>query len=434
MTLGKARLGSMDLNVSNNSWRIQHNCPQCGAPVELEETDRIFTCPFCRVRLCIWAGERAEYYIAPGKSPAEELLYVPYARFKGLAFSAKQGKTVGRIVDTSLLALEKASFPATLGLRPQVLKLRYVIPGVPGRFLKPNASAGFSAVLDRCDPTSLMPGRETFIGETSSFIYAPFYLRDGMLHDAVLDRPFRASPEVSLDLVPESGLRTSEPFSETDAVSRLSFFAAICPDCGWDLQGERETFALHCTNCNSLWQIMNTELKRIDCRFMATDAEASVCLPFWQVTPTARIGDLDLRSRADLMRFINLPRIIPRAWESEPMSFLVPAFKTQPNLFLRLARTFTSTGEALDLEEKPASTNLYPTSLPLSEAVESFGFFLESIASARPHRFPALPVAEVELKDHLLVYMPFSTRGDELFQPKFKTGVQRSALVWGRLI
>ncbi|MGD9137268.1 MAG: hypothetical protein PVH42_10930, partial [Desulfobacterales bacterium] len=28
---------------------IEYQCPQCGAPATIEETDRLFTCQFCRV-------------------------------------------------------------------------------------------------------------------------------------------------------------------------------------------------------------------------------------------------------------------------------------------------------------------------------------------------------------------------------------------------
>jgi DNA-directed RNA polymerase subunit RPC12/RpoP len=38
-----------------NGVYLSHQCPQCGAPVQLEETDRIFSCPFCQVRLFIHA-------------------------------------------------------------------------------------------------------------------------------------------------------------------------------------------------------------------------------------------------------------------------------------------------------------------------------------------------------------------------------------------
>ena len=31
------------------SVQIEQSCPQCGAPANLEETDRLFACPFCRV-------------------------------------------------------------------------------------------------------------------------------------------------------------------------------------------------------------------------------------------------------------------------------------------------------------------------------------------------------------------------------------------------
>ena len=61
-----------------NGLHLSHQCPQCGAPVELDETDRIFACPSCQVRLFIHAGGPLRYYLKPGDdvqdAPDEVLL------------------------------------------------------------------------------------------------------------------------------------------------------------------------------------------------------------------------------------------------------------------------------------------------------------------------------------------------------------------------
>ena len=41
-----------------------------------------------------------------------------------------------KIIDTNILALKPGSAPISLGMRPQVLKLRYVAPGITGNFLR----------------------------------------------------------------------------------------------------------------------------------------------------------------------------------------------------------------------------------------------------------------------------------------------------------
>lgn len=51
--------------VSGSNALLEHQCPQCGAGVSLAETDRIFSCPFCRVRLYIAGDTLFSYYLVP---------------------------------------------------------------------------------------------------------------------------------------------------------------------------------------------------------------------------------------------------------------------------------------------------------------------------------------------------------------------------------
>ena len=48
-----------------NSWEVELQCPQCGAPVTLEEADRILSCAFCRVRLIMIYPGYPQYYLEP---------------------------------------------------------------------------------------------------------------------------------------------------------------------------------------------------------------------------------------------------------------------------------------------------------------------------------------------------------------------------------
>ncbi len=99
-----------------------------------------------------------------------------------------------RIIDTNILALKPGSAPMSLGMRPQVLKLRYVAPGISGNFLKPQFP--FRSHLN-CGPENesspikhASPKIEAFfVGETESLIYSPVSLRGNVLVDAILQSP-----------------------------------------------------------------------------------------------------------------------------------------------------------------------------------------------------------------------------------------------------
>ncbi len=122
---------------SSQAWQIELQCPQCGAPLVLEETDRILSCSFCRVRLYLAQEGHPRYYMAPGEKLLDKTLFAPYWRFKGMVFSVDEQGVAQRLVDSNLLALRSQDFPYSLGVRPQVLRLRFIAPGTGGKFLSP---------------------------------------------------------------------------------------------------------------------------------------------------------------------------------------------------------------------------------------------------------------------------------------------------------
>ena len=92
-----------------------------------------------------------------------------------------------RFVDTNVLAVDLPELPASLGLRPQVLKLRYVSPATEGRFIAPDLPADQAIPDLGAAPHGAF--YQEFIGETVSLIHAPLLLRGETLIDAILGRP-----------------------------------------------------------------------------------------------------------------------------------------------------------------------------------------------------------------------------------------------------
>jgi len=70
-----------------NSWIVKHRCTQCGAPITLEEADRYFACPFCRVKICFTTDDHFRYYLQPMDNPPEEIFYIPFWRVRGVSFT-----------------------------------------------------------------------------------------------------------------------------------------------------------------------------------------------------------------------------------------------------------------------------------------------------------------------------------------------------------
>lgn len=236
---------------------IDHQCPQCGAPAVLEETDRLFECQFCRVRSYLLGGRYFRYRFEPKSAGgSHEIVYVPYWRFKGMiSFTTTEG-VEHRIVDISSLAVSSHHFPVSVGLRSQALKLKFVEPRTEGIFIRPTLPV--DKMLDLAQARFRENSKReiyhsTCIGENLSLIYSPFFL-DRKLYDAVLEKP--VTGELPDDFQIEEKDRETPNWP-------IRFMPVICPDCGWDLDGERDSLTLNCRNCQTGWMATAKGLLKI---------------------------------------------------------------------------------------------------------------------------------------------------------------------------
>lgn len=405
-------------------WKIEHPCPQCGAPVEMEEADRIFKCEFCRSRLYISPKDNFHFFLAPRESKPD-LYFLPYWRFRGIVFSCDELQVTGKIADSNILAMKLPQVPLSLGVRPQVLKLRYTAPNVPGCFIKPELPFRTTAACGHSSCTGqYLP--DTFIGQIRSLIYSPVSIRGKWLFDAVLD-----SPVCQLHDWRWSGQTADETMRPLDQVS---FVPALCPLCGFDLEGENDSLVLLCPNCDTAWHAPDSAFEIVEFSFISPGrgGDADVYLPFWNIC--ADVSGLQIRSYADLVRLANLPWAVQNGWEEQQPHFRVPAFKVHPSLFLRLARTMTVLQKTPDPDAQPRKPHLHPVTLPLGEALESLRVLIASIALPRKSVLPHIPELKFFMKDSRLVYLPFTQRGEELIQEEIGMSVQKAALSWGKLI
>ena len=114
--------------MKNFEFLIEYQCPQCGAPAILTETDRLFTCEFCRVRSYLLPGDYFRYTL-PTKVPAgKDIIYFPHWRFKGLLFSCVRRGVQEKLMNITYQAIESQCFPLSLGFRDQVLKMQFASP------------------------------------------------------------------------------------------------------------------------------------------------------------------------------------------------------------------------------------------------------------------------------------------------------------------
>ncbi|MCF8079356.1 MAG: hypothetical protein K9K88_08775 [Desulfobacterales bacterium] len=398
---------------------IEHQCPQCGGPIVLEETDRLFTCEFCRVRSFLVQRGSFQYVFADKAPGGQELLFFPYWRFKGMFFACTPAGVKHKFMDLSYQAVETNRLPVSVGLRSQALKLRFVTPKTEGRFLPPSVS--LTQVMEMFDQrfSSGLPKpivHQTHIGESLSLIYAPFYL-DGKLHDAVLNRPV---PGISKDEAEALFVDAGKPRKH------IQFLPTLCPSCGWDLTGKRDSLVLQCRNCDTAWQGGKSGLQQIPFAHLPLDAEPLVFMPFWRVR--AEVSDLALDTYADLVKVANLPRAVQQGWDKIGFRFWAPAFKVRPQTFIRLLTSITLAQPKEEPEKRLPKGSIHPVNLLITEAIESLKINLATFMKPRRRVMSLLPEVDIRAKSFMLVYVPFVEKHHDLVHPVFQTAINKNQL------
>jgi hypothetical protein len=403
-----------------SDWQIEQPCPQCGAPVILEESDHILSCTFCRTRHILSTPDHFRYCMPPPDSVDGDLIYVPYWRHRGLSFSIQAAEISSRFVDVNTVASSLKGLPPSLGVRPQVLKLKFYSSTITGSFLSYTAENREPATAEKPHEGE---GMMHHVGEVVSLVYAPFFVKGEMLHDAFEKKPIAAFDLSNPDI--KTAITGKEDW-------RIEFIPTLCPQCGWDLLGEKDSLVLLCRNCQSAWTSRNQALDPVNFTIMSygeMDSASSMYLPFWQLKIHAEGAQLD--SYADLIRLANLPRVPNAALEGKPMLFWSPAFKVNPSLFIRWCRQMTVfQPEGAETNKLPNET-IYPVTLPLKEAVDGIIITLASIMVDKKKTLSLLPNIRATLQDAKLVYHPFTVVRNELIHPVMKVSLESSALKYG---
>jgi DNA-directed RNA polymerase subunit RPC12/RpoP len=401
---------------------IDHQCPQCGAPATLEETERLFTCPFCRVKSYLVTRDHFRYMLPHAAPAGKSLVFLPYWRFKGSFFVSLPGGIRPRIVDVSQQAVSSPLFPASLGLRSQTLKLRFVSPENEGVFLKPKVSSKDLLLL--AEETFTSSTREpmfakAFIGDTLSQIYSPFYVTDKLV-DAVLNRPVSSALPQGFDISTMEGGKPDW---------RIEFVPSLCPNCGWDLEGEKNALALSCKNCNSLWMNKEKGFVKLEFGVFPSETPDSVYFPFYRIR--ADVSGIKLGSYADLVKTANMAKVVQEGWEEKPFRFWTPAFKIRPQDFLFFSRNVTLSQPPKEYVAQLPQGEVLPVTMPFQDAVESLKINLASFIKP-PKMLQVLDTVEIKAKSLVLVYIPFQRSGNELFQPTFNLRTNQTLIQYAK--
>ena len=251
-----------------------------------------------------------------------------------------------------------------------------------------------------------------------SLIYSPVYFKGNAIYDGILNRPLARLSHIRADMLQSADNRQNW---------KLRFISSLCPSCGWDLTGGRESIILFCRNCGIALQVSNGSFKKLTFGVSTSKNKDVTYFPFWRMK--VKINGLEAHSYADLIRIANLPKTVKKEWEGKELFFWSPAFKTNPRLFLRLAKQMTLLQPSEELEDSLEQSSLHPITLTVGEAFESVKVTLGNISTAKNKIFPLLSDVEVKRKDSLLVFFPFTLQGNEFVHTEKKLSIQRSAVL-----
>ena len=408
--------------------QVEQVCPQCGAPVTLSETDRLLTCPYCGVKNFLQTSG-AFRYVLPDRVEEldrDHLLYAPYIRLKSNVFQVSDTGITYRIIDTTQLGFIMPGLPPSLGMRPQAMKLGRLTPQTKGQFLRLSVKA--KVILEKAVKLTRLATNvgntlyhRSFIGDTLSFIYLPLNRDETDLYDSVTDTPL-----IELDKVasyPLKGMSFNPRW-------QVHFLPTLCPRCGWSLDGEGDCLVLPCSNCDTVWEIGAHGLQQIEWQIQPGDEQTRLYLGFWKVS--AHVPSMNIFSFADFIQRTNQPMIPRPQWNDRVMSFWIPAFKLRPKIFLQIGLQVTISQWRLHPEDGHYVPNLYPVTLPKTEARQAIKIILAACATSRKNIFPFLPQTRIKNATKSLVYLPFDDRGHDWVQPQTGAVISKSVLHFGR--
>jgi hypothetical protein len=405
------------------SLSVEHDCPQCAAPLEMDETHRLLHCNFCNVQSFL-SNTGPLHFILPRRQPDPYTIYAPYLRFKGAIYSCLSDRIEHRLADISAKGVKLPFLPESLGLRPQAMKMHFASLEFPGSFLK--KSIPVDEILKRAtknlDIRNEKILHQVFVGDVLNIIYLPLSIRNEEIYDGVVESPLAQIHE------------DSPPFAETEinhSPWKPMFLSALCPQCGWNLSGQPDSVMLLCSNCNSAWQAGDSNFSEVKIRVTPANDKDAIFIPFWNYKVAAKGIMLD--SFADFIRITNQALVLKPEWEEMELYLVCPAFKVRPNYFLRLGTQMTiSRRIPVQTSKSIPQKNLHPVTLASSDAGRSLKVILANSAVSRRSILPHLAEIELEIKSYFLHYLPFKKLSHELQQEELGVTINQQVLNYGR--
>lgn len=390
----------------------------------MNEDDHLLSCTYCKVRLYLSFEGNPRYYLSP-RCHEDPSFFVPYWRSKGIAFAVRAGGIGESFVDRTWNASRFACFPGSLGARPQTQRLRLAKPDGEHRVLpalvppdEPPPVQPLPSLLghDLLDPDNPLLF-SALLQDTLSLIYLPAFQRKGVLYDGIDGKPLGNAPDTLLE--PHGPVNDAGPFKH-------HFTPALCPNCGNDVAGEKESLIVFCQSCMVGFSVSGGVLTEVPLVVGKGGSRTASFLPFWRVR--VRTEGLPLPETTGRI----LPGGRTERLDKDNFRFWVPAFRINPQLFLRLAHRATMAQPTIDLTPLTSVSSITPITVASVEAVKTVKILLALLSPRDTELLLGLDDLSVEVEECLPVLVPFEQSGYELTNGQVQAAVHVNALKYGR--
>ena len=405
------------------SFFIDHNCPQCGAPIQFEEAERLLVCPFCKVRSFMVSGRYLRTMFMP-QVGGESVIFAPYLHFKGSIFFQRAEALEHKQLQITPLGMVSQVLPPNLGWKTQTQRLKIVADIPNATFLRFSRKPGELLSEALVPAVGAATRQHHFIGETMSLLYFPMVVVGGLLKDGITGEALARLPanftfgNQSLDAAPRP---------------ELSFLPTLCPHCSSPMQGEGQSIALVCVNCHSAWEAVQGQLVRRSVETaVVPDSRSVAYLPFWKMNVTAS-AEKDVMTHAGFARLTG-KRPVTRKSDDAPVSYYAPAFKVRAKSLLNLASRLTFS--QFDFPTRPGAPRglHHPITMPSQEAIETIPIVLVELAYNKRDLFVRMTTLTSEVAAPSLVFLPFHPVGGQLVEVHTRLAIEPKTVDFGRYL
>lgn len=368
----------------------------------MEESDHLLACPYCGVRHAVCFPSLPSYVLKQQKTFPGQFL-VPYLRLRGSIFTCAEGSITTRVADLSIRAIPLEAAPISLGIRPQGVAMAFPRPDMV--YLVP--SLDMKVVVERAlkKDSRERAFHRTLVGEVASVVYLPLLLEGERLIDGVSGRETGR-------VVKGRKILDEFPAGVPPAGPRL--LPAVCPQCGWDLDGQGKSCVLLCKGCLKAWEIGPSGFSEVACLFGSCPEGPDQYLPFWRMT-------LDVSPPLDADP--ECPGGRATIW--------IPGFKLRPDLFLKAACRLSGAPHYTPRPGDIKKAETFPVTLPRLEGLEAARPVIYELTRRKRAVGLALSGMEISPLAFELWYLPFSATGHDLNCLCLPVTINRSNLRFG---